>query len=62
MMVRMRMRFVGVSEIIFFFFFWQNGALLLLQPPGKPRARSVGVNGCEKGMSEELFGAGGGSR
>lgn len=44
------------------FFFWQNGALLPSpQPPGKPRARSVGVNGCEKGMSEELFG-GGGSR
>lgn len=28
------------------------------QPPGKSRARSVGVNGCEKGMSEELFGGG----
>lgn len=57
MMVRMRMRFVGVSEIIFVF--WQNGALLPSpQPPGKPRARSVGVNGCEKGMPEELFGGG----
>lgn len=41
-------------------FFWQYGALLP-QPPGKPRALSVGVNGCEKGMSEELF-VGGGSR
>lgn len=26
------------------------------QPPGNPRARSVGVNGCEKGMSGALFG------
>lgn len=44
-----------------FFFFGQYGALLPSpQPPGKPRARSVGVNGREKGMSEELFGGGGG--
>lgn len=44
------------------FFSGNMGALLPSpQPPGKPRARSVGVNGCEKGMLEELFG-GGGSR
>lgn len=62
MMVRMRMRFVGVSEIIFFFFLaiWApvGDTTPPPQPPGKPRARSVGVNGCEKGMSEELFGGG----